>query len=215
MRTSRAEPALLALLWLLGGGTAGAVGSQNVKVALQFESRSSNRVSAADPGGRVIATGRGVRGHGRLTVEDSRTRVRQTTSLFVVVQDGGEGRLLVATAVPYPQVALFYDYATAHGYVATGIQWEQVGTSLVVRPSILPDGTIRVRLTPHVTYLTATGGGEVEFAEASSDVRVPAGTPVALGGADQQLNTLTRQILGERASQAADQLTLTLVATVQ
>jgi len=215
MRTSRAEPALLALLWLLGGGTAGAVGSQNVKVALQFESRSSNRVTAADPAGRVIATGRGVRGHGRLTVDDSRTRVRQTTSLFVVVQDGGEGRLLVAAAVPYPQIAFFYDYATAHGLVATGIQWEQVGTSLVVRPSILPDGTIRVRLTPHVTYLTATGGGEVEFAEASSDLRVPAGTPVALGGAEQHLSTLTRQILGERASQTTDQLTLTLVATVE
>ena len=105
--------------------------------------------------------------------------------------------------MPYPQVAFFYDYATARGLVAAGIHWEQVGTSLVVRPSILPDGTIRVRLTPHVTYLTATGGGEVEFAEASSDLRVPAGTPVALGGADQQLNTLTRQILGERASQAA------------
>ena len=215
MRTSRAEPALFALLWLLGGGTAGAAGPPNVKVALQFESASSNRVTVADPAGRVIATGRGVRGHGRLTVEDSRTRVRQTTSLFVVVQDGGEGRLLVAAAVPYPQIAFFYDYATAHGHVATGIQWEQVGTSLVVRPSILPDGSIRVRLTPHVTYLTATGGGAVEFVEASSDLRVPAGTPVALGGAERQLNTLTRQILGEHASQTAGQLTLTLVATVQ
>src|SRR2546426_762693 len=112
MRTSRAEPALFALLWLLGGGTAGAAEPRNVKVALQFESRSSNRVTATDPAGRVIATGRGVRGRGRLTVEDSRTRVRQTTSLFVVAQDGGEGRLLVATAVPYPQVAFFYDYAT-------------------------------------------------------------------------------------------------------
>jgi len=206
---------LFALLWLLGGGTAGAAGPPNVKVALQFESASSNRVTVADPAGRVIATGRGVRGHGRLTVEDSRTRVRQTTSLFVVVQDGGEGRLLVAAAVPYPQIAFFYDYATAHGHVATGIQWEQVGTSLVVRPSILPDGSIRVRLTPHVTYLTATGGGAVEFVEASSDLRVPAGTPVALGGAERQLNTLTRQILGEHASQTAGQLTLTLVATVQ
>src|SRR5438105_3287445 len=130
-------------------------------------------------------------------------------------EDGGEGRLLVAAAVPYPQIAFFYDYATAHGHVATGIQWEQVGTSLVVRPSILPDGSIRVRLTPHVTYLTATGGGAVEFVEASSDLRVPAGTPVALGGAERQLNTLTRQILGEHASQTAGQLTLTLVATVQ
>jgi Bacterial type II and III secretion system protein len=215
MRTSRAEPALFALLWLLAGGTAGAAEPRNVRVALQFESSSTNRVTGADPAGRVIVTRRGVGGRGGLTVEDSRTRVRQTTSLFVVVQDGGEGRLLVATTVPYPQVAFFYDYATARGLVATGIQWEQVGTSLVVRPSILPDGTIRVRLTPHVTYLTATGGGEVEFAEASSDLRVPAGAPVALGGAEQQLSALTRQILGERASQASGQLTLTLLATVQ
>ena len=178
MRRSRAEPALFALLWLLGGGTAGAAEPRNVKVALQFESLSSNRVTATDPAGRVIATRRGVRGRGGLAVEDSRTRVRQTTSLFVVVQDGGEGRLLVATAVPYPQIAFFYDYATAHGYVATGIRWEQVGTSLVVRPRSSPDGTIRLRLTPSRDVPTATGGGEVEFAEASSDLRVPAGTPV-------------------------------------
>jgi type II secretory pathway component HofQ len=168
------------------------------------------------PSGRVIITERGgVRGRGRVAVEDSATRVRQIASLFTIVQDGGEGRLLVATEVPYPQVAFFHDSATGLGYLAAGVQFHTVGTALVVRPSVLPDGSIRVRVTPHITYTTAAGGGEVEFAEASTEVIVRNGVPLSIGGSASTLHAVTRQILGLRATQSAGEVSMALVATLQ
>ena len=164
----------------------------------------------------MIITERGtVRNLGRVTLDNTTTRVRQTSSLFTVAQDGGEGRLSVATEVPSSQVAALYDYTTAHGYLTAGVVFRQVGTSLVVRPVILPNGSIRVRVTPHITYLTATGGGEVEFAEATTQLIVPNGAPVSLGGAVQQLHALTRQLLGYRAAQAGRDVSMVLIASVQ
>lgn len=168
------------------------------------------------PSGRVIITERGgVRGRGRVGVEDSTTRVRQTSSLFTVVRDGGEGRLVVATEVPYPQVAVLSDYATARGYLAAGIRFHTVGTSLIVRPAVQRDGLIRVRVAPHITYTTAAGGGEVEFVEAATELLVRNGVPVAIGGSAQALHAITRQILGARAGQTGSEVSLTLVATLQ
>ena len=164
----------------------------------------------------MVITERGtVRHRGRVTLDNTTTRVRQTSSLFTVAQDGGEGRLSVATEVPYSQVAVLYDYTTAHGYLTAGVVFRQVGTSLVVRPVILPNGSIRVRLTPHITYLTATGGGEVEFAEATTELIVPNGAPVSFGGAAQQVHALTRQLLGYRAAEAGRDVSMALIASVQ
>jgi type II secretory pathway component GspD/PulD (secretin) len=163
----------------------------------------------------VITERGGVHDRGRVGVEDSTARVRQTSSLFTVVRDGGEGRLVVATEVPYPQVAVLTDYATARGYLAAGIQFHTVGTSLTVRPAVRPDGLIRVRVTPHITYTTATGGGEVEFVEAATELVVRSGVPAAIGGSAQTLHAVTRQILGARASQTGSEVSLTLVATLQ
>lgn len=168
------------------------------------------------PSGRVVVTERGgVRGRERVAAGAVSSSVRQTTTLFTVVEDGREGRLVVATEVPYPQVAVLQDYATGRGYLAAGVQFQQVGTSLVVRPSVLPDGSIRVRLTPHISYLTATGGGDVEFTEASTELVVPSGRPIALAGVGQRLDAVTRQILGFSASQSAARTALTLVVTVE
>ena len=197
-------------------GAASAESPKNVKVAILFQSASTGSTRAVDPSARVVITERGrVRGRGSVGVDDSTTRVRQTTSIFTIAQDGSEGRMLVATEVPYPEVVFFYDYAVGRGYFAQGVQFHQVATSLVVRPSILPDGMIRVRLTPHITYLSATGGGGVELTEATTELIVPNGTPVSLGGASQELHALTRRILGYRATQTSGELSMAITASVQ
>ncbi len=49
------------------------------------------------------------------------------------VQDGGESLLTVATQVPVPQIACYRDSATGAGYLATGVAFRDVGTSLRVQ----------------------------------------------------------------------------------
>jgi type II secretory pathway component HofQ len=163
----------------------------------------------------VVVQGGTARPRGGLAVEDTTTRITRTSGAFVLVQDGGSGSLLVAQEVPYSQVAYYYDYAVGKGYVAHGTAWQRVGTSLVVQPTVLPNNQIRLRLIPSLSYLTPGGGGTIELVEAATEVIVPVGRRVSLGGATTGLHSVTRQILGVREEQSSSETGITLLATLQ
>jgi hypothetical protein len=123
--------------------------------------------------------------------------------------------LTVATQVPYGDVAFFQNYATAGGYVPTGIVFKDVGTSIKVGAVALPDDHIRVRLTPVISYLAGDGAGRIEMIQAATDLAVRNGQPVLIGGASTRLDTVTRRILGFVATNESSDATLTLTATIE
>jgi hypothetical protein len=190
-----------------------------VKVALEFKQQTQgSRQGVQGAGGVIVEDRRGdvrARPRGGLAVEDTTTRVTRSTGLFTVVEDGGVGSVMVAQEVPSPQVAYYYDYATGRGYVAHGVAWQRVGTALAVRPVILAGKQIRVTLTPVISYFTPGGGGTIEVTEAATEVVVPSGGRVQIGGASSSLHAITRQMLGYRAEQSTQDTALTLIATIQ
>lgn len=206
---------MMALIPVWPGGVQ-AQGQRLVKVAVEFRQTGTQSQDAVGGSGRVIITEKGgVRPRGGLGADSQQTRITSSTGIFTLVRDGGEATLSVATQVPYPQVAFFRDYATGAGYVATGVQFKDVGTSLKVRATILPGNQVRVRLTPTISHFSADGSGTIEFTEAATELVVPSGRPVVLGGATTQMHEVTRQILGFRQSQAGSETTIVLTATVQ
>ena len=187
-----------------------------VKVVVEFRQSGTQSKEAVQGSGRVVITEKGsTRASGGLGAVSRETRVQQSTGIFTIVRDGGEAALSVATQVPYPQVAFFQDYATGAGYVSSGVAFKDVGTSLKVSASILPGNQIRVRLTPMISQFSANAPGTIEFTEASTELIVPSGRPVVLGGTTTQLHEVTRQILGFRQQQAGQETTILLTATVQ
>lgn len=132
-----------------------------------------------------------------------------------MVQDGGESILTMATRVPQNQVSFYRDYAGWIGYIDRRITFTEVGTSLRVAANALADKQIRVRLTPRISYFSAEHSGAIDFTEAMTEMIVPNGQPVSLGGSTSRIHELTRQILGysERTSSSETQLVLT--ATLQ
>ncbi len=210
--------ALSALMVALPWGSALAQSSKQVKVVLDFQQQGRDSRQGVQGGGIIVQEKRGdarVRGRGGVGVEDTTTRTTRSTGIFTVVQDGGTGTMLVAQEIPYPQLAYFYDYAVGKGYAAQGIAWQRVGTALTVRPAVLPDGQIRVRLTPQISYFTPGGGGTIELAEASTELIVPNGRRVLFGGATSSLHEVVRQILGYREQQSSTETSMALTATVQ
>jgi hypothetical protein len=190
--------------------------SRQVRVAFDFRQSSTQSRDAVDASGRVIITDPGgARASGRVGVDSTQRRVRSSTGIFTIVQDGGESTLLVASQIPYPQVAFYRDYLTGAGYVATGVQFKDVGTSLKVGAVILPGNQVRVRLTPTISWLSADRSGVIEVNEASTELIVPSGRPVVLGGTTTQTHELTRRILGYRASETATETTMALTATIR
>lgn len=197
----------------------GAQSTRQVKVLLEFKQQAQgSRQGVQGQGGILVEERRGdvrARGRGGLAVEETTTRVTRSSGLFTVVQDGGAGSIMVAQDVPYQQLAYYHDYATGKGHVAQGVAWQRVGTALAVRPVVLPGNQIRVTLTPVISYFTPGGGGTIEVTEAATELIVPNGGRVQFGGATGSLHAVTRQVLGYRAEQSAQETALTLTATIQ
>src|SRR5207245_3030056 len=147
----------LVLVVALGAGWPGLSDAQSgkqVKVAFDFRQASTQNRDAVDGRGRVIITDRGgARSSGRLGVDSTQRRVQTSTGIFTIVQDGGESTMLVASQIPYSQVTFYRDYLTGAGYIVSGVQFKDVGTSLKVRAAILPGNQVRVRLTPTISWL--------------------------------------------------------------
>ena len=209
-------PAAALLLAAIVAGAVGASGQsgRQVKVVLEFEQHGQQVRQGAQGRGSVVIQDGKARGRGGVAVEDSTTRTTRTTGIFTVVQDGGTGSMLVASDVPYTVTAWFRDYATGQGYLTQNTSWQRVGTVLVVSPTILPGRQIRVRLVPQISYFTADSGGTVEFNEAATEVIVPNGRAMRIGGGSRGINQVTRQILGYRQEQSSSESSFILTATI-
>jgi len=207
--------AALALVAGLPGGAA-AQAPRTVKVVFEFRQEATASREGVGAGGRVVITEPGgVRGSGRVGVESRERRVRQRTGVFTLVQDGGESTLLIASQVPYPQVAYYQNYLTGAGYVAAGVAFRDVGTSLRVRATILPGDQVRLRLTPSISWFAADRSGAIEVNEASTEIVVPSGRRVVLGGSTTETHEVLRQILGYGVARGATETLMRVTATIR
>jgi hypothetical protein len=213
--SSRIAAVLISSVLLGSALPAASQTGRQVKVVLEFQQKSlDSRQGVQGQGGVIVQDGK-ARGRGGVGVQDTTTRTTRSEGVFTVVQDGGASSMVVATEVPYTVLSWFRDYATGQGYAAQATAWQRVGTTLVVRPTILPDGQIRVRLTPQVSYFSPQGDGSIEFNEAATEVIVPNGRAMRIGGATRGINQVTRQILGYREQQSSSESSFILTASIQ
>lgn len=210
------------LVWLIGVclsatlvALTGAQTPRHIKVVLHSQqSERLNRDGVQGSGSVVIRRGT-VSPSGRVIANERRTTVQRTTGIFTLVLDGGESILTVATRVPQSQVSYFYNYALGVGHVERRIVFNDVGTSLRVYATTLADGQIRLRLTPRISYFSVDRPGAIDFTEASTEIIVPNGQLVSLGGATSSMHEVTRQILGYQNRSSSDESDLQVSATIQ
>ncbi|HEX9408404.1 MAG TPA: hypothetical protein VGA23_02000 [Methylomirabilota bacterium] len=212
---SRIAVALFAIALVESAIPAASQTGRQVKVVLEFQQKGlDSRQGVQGQGGVIVQDGK-ARGRGGIAAQDTTTRTTRSDGVFTIVQDGGTSSMMVASEVPYTVLSWFRDYATGQGYAAQATAWQRVGTTLVVRPTILPDGQIRVRLTPQVSYFSPQGDGSIEFNEAATEVIVPNGRAMRIGGSTRGINQVTRQILGYREQQSSGESSFILTATIQ
>lgn len=213
---SRVAAVLLATILLASAVRVESQAGRQVKVVLEFQQqgRDSRQGAQGRMSGVIIQDGK-ARGRGGVALEDTTTRTTRSEGVFTIVRDGGTASMLVASEVPSTVVGWFRDYATGQGYAVQGTAWQRVGTTLAVSPAILPNGQIRVRLVPQVSYFSPQGDGSIEFNEAATEVIVPNGRPMRIGGATRGINQVTRQILGYREQRSASDSSFILTATIQ
>ena len=188
---------------------------QQIKVLVESQQSGIQSQEGLQGSGGVIIRRGTVQPSGRVTASERQTTVQRSTGIFTLVQDGGESILSVAAKVPYSQTAYYYNYAAGLGHIQRQIEFTEVGTSLRVNASVLPDNQIRVLLTPRISYFSVERSGAIDFTEATTELIVPNGQPVSLGGSTTHMHAVTRQILGYRDRASSSESNLTLTATVQ
>ncbi len=188
----------------------------HVKVTVEFRQASQStqggiELKGTGPGGTVIQVDpKGVTGSARVQAQESQRTVRRSVGSFLIVQDGGEARLTVAEQVP--EVVWFQQYALRHNYITAAVVFRQVGTFLAVRPTILPNKRIRLKVTPQISYRSDQGDGSVELVEASTEVVVQSGQPVTIGGSEQSGEVTRQFLIGYERANRTGQVTLMLTA---
>ncbi len=188
---------------------------RHIKVVLETkQTGTSNQEAVQGSGGVVIRRGT-VQPSGRIIANERQTTVQRSSGIFTLVLDGSESILSVATRVPQSQISYFHNYAAGIGYIERRIIFNDIGTSLRVSAATLPDGQIRLRLTPRISYFSVERPGAIDFTEAATELIVPNGQPISLGGSTTNLHEITRQILGYRDRASSRETSLVVTATVQ
>lgn len=195
--------------------TAEAQSRRHIKVLLDsLQTENIDRDALQGSGGVVIRRGT-VHPSGRVIANEHRTTVQRKSGIFTLVLDGNESILTVATRIPQAETRYFYNYAYGAGYIQRQIVFNDVGTSLRVHAKALSDGQIRLRLTPRISYFSAEQPGAIDFTEAATELIVPNGQPVSLGGSTSSLHEVTRQILGFAQRKSTNESQLNVTATLQ
>jgi hypothetical protein len=188
---------------------------RQVKVVVESQQSGNQSQTGLGASGGVIIRRGNAYPSGRITGDDRHTTVQRSTGIFTLVQDGAESILTVATKVPYNQTAYYYDYAAGAGYIQRQLVFTDVGTSLRVSARILPDNQVKIQLTPRISYFSAERSGAIDFTEATTELIVPNGQPVSLGGSTTKIHEITRQILGYQNTTGTSETSLTVTAIVQ
>ena len=188
---------------------------RHIKVVLDSQQTENFNRDTVQGSGRVIIRRGTVNPSGRIIANDRQTTVKRSSGIFTLVLDGSESILTVATRVPQNQIGYYHNYALGIGYIESRIGFNDVGTSLRVNASTLPDGQIKLRLTPRISYFSVERPGAIDFTEAATELIVPDGQPVSLGGSTSSMHEVTRQILGYRDRASSNETNLTVTATIQ
>jgi type II/III secretion system protein len=188
---------------------------RHIKVVVDSQQNEQLGDQSVQGSGAVIIRRGTVNPSGRISANERQTTVQRKSGIFTLVLDGSESILSVATRVPQSQMSYYYNYAIGAGYIERRIVFNDVGTSLRVNASTLPDGQIRLRLTPRISYFSVDRPGAIDFTEAATELIVPNGQPISLGGSTSNVHELTRQILGYRDRTSTNETNLTVTATVQ
>lgn len=210
--------ALLAALFAAaphGNDDASAQARRNIKVVLEAKQTGTSDHESLHGGGSVTIRRGTVHPSGRITGGDRQTTVQRSSGIFTLVVDGGESILTVAQRVPHGEIAYYHNHALGIGALERRIVFTDVGTSLRVRAATLPDGQIHLRLVPRISYFSAERPGAIDFMDAATEIVVPNGQAVSLGGATVHLHEITRRILGYGNRSSANETGLTVTATIQ
>jgi type II secretory pathway component GspD/PulD (secretin) len=142
----------------------------------------------------------------------SRTRVSAQQQVLVV--SGGRASIGVAQRTPSDE--WFLGWGVDQGVWTQAPAWREVGTSLLVQPTIVGQNLIRVRLTPELSYFVEAERRTTQVVQLATEVVVSPGQEIDVGGLPLRDEEFKRRFLiGYDESGSQQRVDVRLVATIE
>lgn len=146
-------------------------------------------------------------------IENTSILGRSDVAQTLLVASGREGLLRVGEQVPY--IDWLVDYGLTCGLYQQRIAWQEVGSSLVVEPTVIGEGPmIRIRITPQLSGLVDGNPYHTRFAGVSTEVVVQDGQTFQIGGADKDEEFYSRFLIGFNRSGSQEKLGIFLTPRI-
>lgn len=192
---------------------------RNVRIDVEFRRAGGGRESEVSVSGEGEVVHEDGMTHSKIRIKprvvDETTTSRQNTRQTLLVASGREARLRVGESVPYADWLISYGHRG--GVLAQSqIQWQDVGSYLVVQPTVVGEGPlIRLRLTPELSGLVEGHAQQTQFANVATEVVVQDGQSFQIGGLDQDQEFYSRFLIGGARSGSQDQLVIILTPRIE
>jgi hypothetical protein len=182
------------------------VRARNIRVGVTFRWQAASDRSGLGvrPRGDAVTVG----------AEATRSHTTTTSRQELVVLSGGKASLRIADEVPYAD--WFWTWGLGRGLWVEGVRWRDVASGMEVEPFALPDGRIRVRLTPYFEYFVDAARQVTRLHELTTEVVARNGEEINLGGvpaSDREFRE--RFLIGYDRAHEMSQASITLRATVE
>lgn len=142
-------------------------------------------------------------------VVDRSVDVSSDTRQQLLVASGREGKLRVGETVPYQ--TWIVDYGVTHGILQQQIAWKEVGSFLVVEPTVIGEGPlIRVRVTPELVGLVGNSPHATRFTSLATEVTVRDGETITIGGDAKDSEFYSRFLIGGTRGGGSRRMNITM-----
>jgi type II secretory pathway component GspD/PulD (secretin) len=174
---------------------------EQVRIRVRFHSGHSGEHQAHAVRGRYSSDDLSVDVGGRKkdgTRILSRSHERQTSShseAFVVTMSGSPAFIRTGKEIPYMSSSPFI---RQHAPGGATVEWHSVESGFEVTPIIAGDNII-LKIVPRIAY-DDREDAVIRFLGAQTELTVPFGQWVEIGGADSRQNEIFREILSQRTS---------------
>lgn len=172
---------------------------EQVRIRVRFHSDHSGDQEAHAVGGRYSSNDRRIDAGGRKkarTSINSRSHAYRRSSsseTFVVAMSGSPAFVRTGKEIPYLSSSPFI---RRHAPGGATVEWHSVDSGFEVTPTIAGDNVI-LKIVPRIAY-DDRDDAVIRFFGAQTELTVPFGQWVEIGGTDNQQNEIIQEILSQR-----------------
>ena len=174
---------------------------EQVRIQVRFHTTETDNQRAVAARGRYssddlsVATGGKKRDGVDISVADRERRQRSSSESFVVAMSGSPAFIRTGKEIPYRRGSAFFRrYAPGDGTIT----WQNIESGFEVTPTIVGDN-VHLKILPRLAY-DHRQDAVVRFFAAQTELTVPLGQWVEIGGADDQQNEIIKEILSQNRS---------------